>query len=233
MQKNEINQIAGAIVLAGVLIGGSILLAGNRANTVSNNAPSAPSAGTGANLANIKLDPVTAKDMAVGASNAKVVLVEYADFQCPFCGKFHAEAETVVRQTYGNKVKFVYRDYAFLGTESFKAAEAARCAADQGKFWEYHDYLFTHQNGENKGAFSNDNLKSFAKEVGLNTAQFNSCFDGGKYVAAVKDSNAGASRAGVTGTPKGFIVKNGKVVDTIDGAQPSSAVTAKLDAALK
>jgi protein-disulfide isomerase len=65
------------------------------------------------------------------------------------------------------QVQYIYRDFAFLGTESEKASEAARCAADQGKFWQYHDYLFTHQNGENQGNFSSLNLKLFAKELGL------------------------------------------------------------------
>ncbi|MEI7765591.1 MAG: thioredoxin domain-containing protein [bacterium] len=116
-----------------------------------------------------KLTPVSTSDFVLGSPTAPVTIVLYVDFQCPFCGKFFKETEQNVLANYvkDGKVKLVSRDFAFLGEESQKSAEAARCANDQGKFWEYHDYLFTHQNGENKGNFSNLNLKTFAKEVGL------------------------------------------------------------------
>jgi len=116
-----------------------------------------------------KLDPVTSSDFVLGNQNAPITIVLYVDFQCPFCGKFFKETEQTVLANYikDGKVKLVSRDFAFLGDESLRAAEAARCAGDQGKFWEYHDYLFTHQNGENKGNFSNLNLKTFAKALGL------------------------------------------------------------------
>ena len=116
-----------------------------------------------------KLEPVTTSDFVTGNQNAPVTIVLYVDFQCPFCGKFFKETEQTALANYikDGKVKLVSRDFAFLGDESIKAAEAARCAADQGKFWEYHDYLFSHQNGENKGNFSSLNLKTFAKELKL------------------------------------------------------------------
>ncbi len=126
-------------------------------------------AGKGKTISNIKLAPVTSSDFTLGNPQAKVALVLYEDFQCPFCGRFFSDSEKTIRDTYvkNGDVQFVYRDFAFLGQESIKAAEAARCASDQGKFWEYYDYLFTHQNGENQGNFSNAYLKSFAKELGL------------------------------------------------------------------
>ncbi|MDO8659873.1 MAG: thioredoxin domain-containing protein, partial [Candidatus Parcubacteria bacterium] len=127
----------------------------------------------------------------------------------------------------------VYRDYAFLGPESVKSAEAARCAGDQEKFWEYHDYLYSHQNGENKGAFADANLKSFAKKIGLDSASFDKCLDDGKYTQAVADAKTEGNTAGVTGTPKGFILKDGQIVATIDGAEPLSSVKPKIDSALK
>ena len=116
-----------------------------------------------------KLDPVSEKDFVLGNQNAPITIVLYVDFQCPFCGKFFKETEQTVLANYvkDGKVKLVSRDFAFLGDESLKSAEATRCANDQGKFWEYHDYLFTHQKGENRGDFSNLNLKTFAKELGL------------------------------------------------------------------
>ncbi len=120
-------------------------------------------------VANPKLVPVSAADFSQGSDSAPVVLIEYADFQCPFCGRFFRDTEMSLINDYvaQGKIKFVYRDFTFLGEESRWAAEAARCAGDQGKFWEYHDYLYNHQSGENQGAFSLDNLKSFAKTLGL------------------------------------------------------------------
>jgi protein-disulfide isomerase len=228
MQNNQ-GQIVSAIIIAAVIIAGAILLKGTKAPGVAVNPGTGPVEMTG------DLAPVNGADRTLGSKSAKVVLVEYADFQCPFCGKFFTEVNQTVVKDYLNagKIQFVYRDYPFLGQESFKASEAALCAADQGKFWEYHDYLFTHQNGENQGTFADAKLKSFAATLGLNTATFNQCLDSGAHTADVTDSVNKGNAAGVRGTPKGFILKNGKVVSTIDGAEPASMVKGKLDAALK
>jgi cyclophilin family peptidyl-prolyl cis-trans isomerase len=103
------------------------------------------------------------------------------------------------------EMKFVYRYMAFLGDESQWAAEAAECAGDQGKFWEYHDKLFASQNGENQGAFSKDNLKKFAADLGLNTTTFNQCVDSGKFTDKIKKSSNDASQFGVSSTPTVFV----------------------------
>ena len=126
------------------------------------------------------------------------------------------------------KVRWVYRDFAFLGQESTWASEAARCAADQGKFWQMHDYLYTHQNGENEGAFSKDNLKKFAKALGLDQGSFDSCLDTGKYTSAVQAETVAGGKAGVNGTPANFI--NGKLNV---GALPTSQFVQLIEEALK
>lgn len=112
-------------------------------------------------------------------------------------------------------MRFGYLHFAFLGDESQWAAEASECAGDQDKFWEFHDYLFSHQNGENQGAFSQDNLKAFAKELGLDTTAFNDCLDTGKYTTLVQDQTQMGRQLGVTSTPAFAI--NGQ---TMVGAQP-------------
>ena len=218
----------GAIVIAGVLIAGAILLKGSGAP-----AQNAVVAGNTAPVTNPA--PVGAADRTLGNPQAKLTLIMYEDFQCPFCGKFFSESEGNIINNYvkNGEVQFVYRDFAFLGPESERAAEAARCAEDQGQFWQYHDYLFSHQNGENKGAFTDTHLEAFAKTLGLNTASFNQCLSSNKYMQAVADSKTEATTAGVTGTPKGFIMINGKTVSTIDGAEPYANIQALLDAALK
>ena len=238
-KPNSQNKVAGAIIIAGLLIAGAILLKGNNVS---------PTKVIGDDLASIQLDKVSPQDHILGNPDAKITLVEYGDFQCPFCGKFFEEVGPTLLTNYINtgKIRFVYRDYAFLGDESNKAALASWCAGDQGKFWQYHDYLFSYiwdnyyaknKSGENAGAFSNVNLKKFAVTLGLDATSFNACFDSGKYTQAVNDSIAGAERAipkpEDRGTPKTFIVKNGKVIDIIKGAVPLQTATAQIDAALK
>lgn len=229
MENKDQKPIVSAIIIAGVLIAGAILLKGSHAPT-GQNIPT-PMGGTVA----MAPAPVSASDRIFGNPAAKVTLVVYEDFQCPFCGKFHLETEMKIRDAYvqDGSVAFVYRDFAFLGPESDKAAEAARCAGDQGKFWEYHDYLFEHQNGENEGNFADSYLKSFAQNIGLDRIAFDSCLDSGKHAQAVMDQKTEGEEAGVTGTPKGFILRDGKVVATIDGAEPYGTVKAKIDSALK
>jgi protein-disulfide isomerase len=236
MQSDQ-KPIVGAILLAGAMIAGAILLRGS-------GAPPAPIP-TLNGIPATDVTPVSQEDKILGDSKAKVTVIMYEDFQCPWCGKFHSEAEKEMREKYITKgsVRFVYRDFAFLGTfvepydvtrdESINAAEAARCAAEQDKFWEYHDYLFEHQNGENKGNFANPNLKAFAKNLGLDSAAFDACLDSDKYAAAVENARTEASPFGVRGTPNGFILRNGKIVDTIEGYLPAAAFTAKVEKALK
>src|SRR5581483_2395204 len=117
----------------------------------------------------------------LGQADAPITIDEYADFQCPICRR----AELLIRQIAPQyidtgKVKIVYHNFAFIGAESVQAAQAAECANDQGKFWEYAGYLFDHQTGENVGAFSNANLKQFAQDLNLDTTTFNACLDSGK-----------------------------------------------------
>lgn len=105
----------------------------------------------------------------MGNASAPVKIVEFADYQCPYCGMFKNQIESRLKLEYidTGKASFDFRDFAFLGRESFDAALAARCASDQGEFWPYHDKIFDNQNGENQGAFSPENLKRFAVDLGL------------------------------------------------------------------
>ncbi|MBI2617806.1 DsbA family protein [Candidatus Gottesmanbacteria bacterium] len=186
-------------------------------------------------------------DPTLGPKDAKVTVIEFADFQCPFCGAFSGLDTAMVQNMKGRdasweptvpnlkkdyvntgKVRFVWKDYPFLGQESTWAAAAARCAQDQGKFWEYHDYLFSHQSGENQGAFSKDNLKKFAAAINLKTADFNNCVDSGKYEKSMPDALSYGQSVGVSGTPATFV--NGQLVS---GAASYSTFKAMIDAALK
>jgi protein-disulfide isomerase len=148
-----------------------------------------------------------------GAASAQVVVEEFADFQCPACRRFYEGPARQLEQEYvkTGKVRFVFRHYAFLGQESRWAAEAAECANEQSRFWDYYDKLFTEQGGENAGVFAKPNLQRFAAELGLDATRFNQCMASGKFAASVQaDFTAGANR-GVRGTPSVFV--NGRLVD--------------------
>ena len=153
---------------------------------------------------------VEAKGPARGPPSAPVTLVEFSDFQCPFCGKAHDTVEQVM-QTYAGKVKLVFRHFPLdFHKNAEKAAEASMCANEQGKFWEYHDVLF-----KNQQTLEVPQLKDHAKDVGLDTASFSACLDSGKYKKAIDEDMAAGQRVGVTGTPAFFV--NGVM---INGAQP-------------
>lgn len=165
---------------------------------------------------------VTTSDFLKGGKDAKVTIVEYSDFECPFCGRAFPTVEQVM-ETYGDDVRLVYRHFPLnsIHPQAQKAAEASECAADQGKFWDYHDKLFANQDGVSAGVTQ---FKKWAVELGLNAAKFNSCLDSGDKAAAVQEDADSGSAAGVTGTPAFFI--NGV---SVVGAQPFSTFKQVID----
>jgi protein-disulfide isomerase len=174
----------------------------------------------------------------VGSPDAPVQLVEYSDFQCPYCANFSEDTEQAVLDAYvaTGKVFFTYRSVGeFIGPESARSAEAAYCAGDQNKFWEYHDYVLGNQRGENAGWFSARRLAAFAEALNLDMTQFNSCFNNGKYRNMVLQDLGDSRSVGIQSTPT-FIISyqaNGQTVtDVIRGALPFSEFQQKLDAAL-
>ncbi|MCQ3980789.1 MAG: DsbA family protein [Anaerolineae bacterium] len=171
-------------------------------------------------------------DKSAGAKDAPVVVIEYADFQCPYCKQFATGPELQLRQAYVDtgKVRFVFRNLAFIGPESLWAAEAAECANEQGRFWDYHDKLFAEQAGENEGTFSRENLTHFAAELGLDTQQFNQCLDSNKYQAKVQQEIGQAEQLGVHSTPTLFV--NGQLIRNGSDYQVlQTAITTALKAA--
>lgn len=160
------------------------------------------------------LSPSTASlDKSKGAADAPVVVMEYGDFQCPACRQFTVDAKRRLEDDYVSKgqVRFVFRNFAFLGAESQWAAEAAECANDQGRLWDYYDKIFKEQNGENVGTFVKENLKRFAADLSLDTGQFNACLDSGKYTDKVRQETREGQLAGVRGTPTIFV--NDKLIN--------------------
>ena len=160
---------------------------------------------------------------SLGRRDAKVAIVEFADYQCPFCAVLHFGAESAIIKEYvaKGKVRFTFKQYPFFGEESVRAASASKCAEEQGKFWEYHNALFERQmqnGGENAGVFSAENLMRIAEDVGLNAKMFDACAASGKYNQVVLDEMEEGKQAGVENTPTVFI--NGKKTE---GALPFEA----------
>ena len=177
--------------------------------------PSAPSAPVN----------VAAIGPSMGDEDAPVTIIEFSDFECPFCKRFNDQTFAQIKTNYidTGKARIVFRHYPLpFHSNAQKASEASMCADDQDKFWEFHDAIFAQQT--NIGV---DALKQIAATLKLNTATFNSCLDSGKYTKYVQDDLAAGSAAGVSGTPS-FII-NGQLVV---GAQPYSAFQQAIDAAL-
>lgn len=166
-------------------------------------------AGNAASLQAAPVVPIEVKPGApvMGDPNAKVTIVEFGDYQCPFCHEFFTALFPQLKREYidTGKVKFVYQDFAFLGDESKAAGEAAKCAQDQNKFWEYHDYLFNHQDGENKGAFTVPKLKQFARALQLDTGKFSACLDTHAKQAEDQQETDSGIGYGIQATPTLFI----------------------------
>jgi protein-disulfide isomerase len=174
----------------------------------------------------VKAPPVFRADISVagepfkGAEKAPLTVVKFEDFQCPFCKQVQPTFNELLSR-YNGKVRLVHKDLPLesIHPQARQAAEAARCAYEQGKFWEYHDKLYA-----TSPKASGDDLKSYAKEVGLNVDSFDRCFTSGKYKAVVQqDLNEGV-QLGLTGTPTIFI--NGR---EISGNQSLEAFEAIID----
>ncbi len=166
---------------------------------------------------------VEAKGPSKGPNDAKVTIIEFSDFQCPFCSRAAVTVDQVMEQ-YAGKVKLVFRHFPLEFHEKApKAAEAALCANEQKKFWEFHDVLF-----KNQEKLSVEDLKTHATSLGLDAAKFAECLDSGKMKKTVDEDAAAGKKVGVTGTPAFFV--NGTM---LSGAQPIEAFKEAIDAELK
>jgi len=162
-------------------------------------------------------------DAVLGNKDAPVTMVEFSDYECPFCGRHFTETYPQIKKDYidTGKAKLVFRDFPLsFHQNAQKAAEAAECAGEQGKYYEMHDKLYSNQQ-----ALDIASLKIYAQQIGLNTAKFNDCLDSGKMAAEIKKDQTDGQSYGVQGTPAFFI--NGKLVS---GAQPFSVFKQAIDA---
>ncbi|MDE1828159.1 MAG: DsbA family protein [Candidatus Micrarchaeota archaeon] len=167
-----------------------------------------------------------------GSNSSTINFVEFGDYQCPFCERFFQQSEPQVMQNYTNtgKIKFYFLDFQFLGPDSQTLGQGAWCASDQGKYYEYHDYMYSHQGTENSGWATADKVKALATNIaGLNAQQFNSCLDSQKYQSRVQNLTQLGQSSGVSGTPTFFIGNSKKGYVQITGAQPYYAIQQNID----
>jgi protein-disulfide isomerase len=163
-----------------------------------------------------------------GEENAPITIVEFSEYQCPFCGKYVEDAYAEIWKEYEDKIRYIFRDYP-LGFHSHaqKLAEAARCAGDQGQYWEMHDLVFAKSEEWTNKEDISSNLNNYLNELGLDKNGFNNCLESGKYTQAVKDDFQLGTEIGVNGTPT-FFINGQKLV----GAQPFSKFKEIIDAEL-
>jgi protein-disulfide isomerase len=197
-------------------------------------APQAVPDDSGAQPTAGKIKPVTSSDHTRGNKNAKVTLVEYSDFECPFCQRFHPVTQELLK-TYGDKIRLVYRHFPLtFHANAQKEAEASECIAELGgqdAFWKYVDTIFERTTANGTG-FALEKLGPLAGELGVNQAEFQTCLDSDKYEKLVKDQIADGTKGGVSGTPSTFIIDPKGETQLIVGAQPIEAFKTEIDKAL-
>jgi len=166
----------------------------------------------------------------LGDANAKITIIEFGDYQCTYCHLFHENTKDALFQQYVStgKVNFIFRDFPLNGPDSVLAAEAAYCAGDQDKYWQYHDELYKNWAGEKTGWVNRTSLDQFANTVGIETTQFDKCLDDNKYEQKVLDNQKFGERIGINATPT-FLIFDNKQIKKIEGAQPFSFFKQVLD----
>jgi len=226
--RNNALLIPLSIVLAGAMIAGAVYLGGNKGGALALDSIQDLKK-------EVKVEAVNSSDHILGSKTAEIVVIEYSDFECPFCKVFHNTMHQIVDE-YDGKVAWVYRHFPIeqLHSKAKKEAEASECAFDQGGntlFWKYIDKLFATTN-------SNDSLDlaklpQIASDLGLNVDLFNECLENGKYTKKIEDDIVKAMDAGASGTPYSVIINKDGKQTLIKGAEPIENVRLKIDSALK
>ena len=157
----------------------------------------------------------------LGNPDAPITILEWGDYQCTFCYKFHQETLQIINEDFikTGKVKVVFKDFPLNGPDSKLAAEASYCAQDQEKYWQYHDEVYRNWGGERTGWITRETLTEFAQVVNLDTEKFNKCLDDNKYESKVNSLYEFGNDIGIDATPS-FLVFNDEKIIKIRGNQP-------------
>ncbi|MFN3655476.1 MAG: DsbA family protein [Candidatus Nitrosotenuis sp.] len=165
-----------------------------------------------------------------GSVLAPITIIEFGDYQCTFCYKFHQSNLGTLTEEYieSGKARLVFVDFTLNGEDSVLAAEAAHCANEQGKFWKYHDELYNNWGGERTGWINKQSLIEFAHDADLNLERFSDCLDSGKYRQQVINTYDFGQKIGINATPSFLIIAGDKIVK-ITGNQPIDVFRNTLD----
>jgi len=157
----------------------------------------------------------------MGNSFAPITILEWGDYQCTFCYKFHQSSLDIIKTEYieTGKIKLIFKDFPLNGPDSVLAAEASHCADDQGKYWKYHDEVYSNWVGERTGWITRNSLNEFALNVGIDTVEFNECMDMHKYKNRVLELEKFGKEIGIKATPS-FLIFNAEKIIKIEGNQP-------------
>ena len=157
----------------------------------------------------------------IGLDNAPITIVEFGDYQCTFCYKFHQDTLNDIKIEYidAGKANYVYRDFPLNGPSSILASEASYCADDQGKYWEYHNTIFKNWAGENTGWINMNSLLGFAAQLDLDIIEFSNCMDRHMHYQKVINNESYAKQIGISATPTFLIFDDTQLIRII-GAQP-------------
>lgn len=222
----------GFFILLGVVLNGGALAVAQADTAPTVAAPTAPTPAAPAPTRDVKIDPPVddKKDHIRGNNKAKVTIVEYSDFECPFCQRFHPTMKQVLAD-YGDDVRWVYRHFPLetIHPNARRMSVASECAAEQGKFWEYTDAVYENM----VQAKTQEGLLQIAKDVGVGNSKFESCLTSNKYDSDVQSDIRAASAAGCTGTPCSIVVGPNGETTPINGAFPLERVKAVVDPLLK
>lgn len=213
-----------SILIAAVLICGAILFSVFYRPGSSAPAPTivANTSSTAPTISAQQVMTLGSRDAVLGSPSAPVTLIEYGDYQCPFCGEFFSQTEPQIVSEYisTGKVKMVFRDFPFLGPESVAAGEAAACAEDQNQLWAYHDALYAAKvadvakgGSEDDGFFNTTEFLALAQQVHLNIGQFTTCVNSNADASIVTQEKTNAEAAGVDSTPT-FFIDGSEIVDS-------------------
>lgn len=227
---------ASTIGLAGIIVG---YVLANAVNGVSLPSPSAGNNGGTASVAAAVSSapsndtPADAdNDPFIGESDAPITLIEFTDYQCPFCARHFTQTYPQIKKNYVDtgKVKYVTRDYPLgFHPHAQKTAEAAECAHKQGKFAEMHDKLFSTQSTWTNSSDIASVMKQYAKDIGLNSSQFDSCLDSGEMASEVSADQSDGAASGIDGTPGFWILGPDGQSQKISGAFPYATFQAAFD----
>jgi len=189
-------------------------------------------AATAINPDSIKADPLKSTKLSLdtrsgspvlGDASSPVTIVEFGDYQCPFCKRWNENTKPAIEKNLieTGKVSLIYVDFPIIGPDSMTIHVGSYCAAEQGLYWEYHNFVYANQGHENDGWARSKNLKLLVSGIdGLNTDSFNECLDSKKYEQRINDNKKIASDAGARSTPTFIIISQDGSAEMITGAQP-------------